>query len=76
MNNNTYVDKLIQKRNKYSNFKSSSSTGHKGVTIHNGKYRSYFSFRTSNKHIKLHLGVYNTIEEAINARNKFIDSLK
>ena len=73
MNNNTYVDKLIQKRNRYSNFKS--NTGYKGISNRNNKYYACLSF-TSGKNVKLHLGTYDTVEEAIAARNKFIDSLK
>lgn len=74
MNNNTYVDEVIHKRNKYVG--RSSNTGHKGVFHRRNKYESYFSFALNGYSNKLHLGTYSTLKEAVAARNKFIDSLK
>lgn len=42
-----------------------STTGHKGVSISCGKYRAYINFKRK----QYHLGLYDSIEDAVAARN-------
>jgi len=64
------VDRTTQLRNRRLN--KNSSTGHNGVSMENGKYKVHIGINGS----KVHLGVYNTIEEATASRmsaNKVFD---
>ena len=55
----------------------SGSTSYKGVgPTKKGRFDAHFSMSNKDCKLKLHLGVYDTAEEAYIARLKFIDSLK
>lgn len=57
----TLVNTLLENRKVNKN----STTGHKGVSrIADGKYRAYITLRRK----QIHLGTYNTLDEAIQAR--------
>lgn len=44
----------------------------RGISRHKQKFQSRFSFRSE----QIHIGLYDTIEKAVEARNNFIDSLR
>lgn len=59
--------------NKIINTKIRSNTGVRGISLRsNGKYEALFSMFSG----KVHIGTFNTLEEAKKARNRFINSLK
>lgn len=51
----------------------------KGICeVHNGTYKAGIQFlhgKYKDKHVKVHIGTYETIEEAVEARKTFINSL-
>ena len=44
------------------------TTGYVGIAIYIGKYKSCITVHGD----RIYLGLYDTIEEAVNARNRFI----
>mgnify|MGYP001780109451 CR=1 FL=1 len=61
--NGTLVNTLLENRKVNKN----STTGHRGVSrMADGKYRAYITLR----HRQIHLGVYNTLDMAIQARKE------
>lgn len=73
-----HVEDLIQKRDLRIRRPTS---GYKGVNQDRrsnspNRYRAQFSIEVGDQVFKLHLGTYDTPEEAYIARIKYIDSLK
>lgn len=77
MNKYKKVEEIINKRSITTN--NINSFGYRGVSKYennSNKFNSSFGINHKGKSIKIHLGSYNTPEEAYIARLKFIDSLK